>query len=147
MKTKIIGTLTAGLLLASMIVLPVRAQMPATAVRAAIPFDFSVREEILPAGTYEIKRVGEQPNTLLIRNINHSHQQEVFLTQSTEAADVYSDTELVFQRYGDRYFLSKLLRAGQQIDQAVLPSNAELQLRREMGRNVSESSNVSVVAN
>ena len=147
MKTKIIGTLTAGLLLASMFVLPVRAQMPATAVRATIPFDFSVRDEILPAGTYEIKRVGEQPNTLLIRNINHSHQQQVFLTQSTEAADVYSDTELVFQRYGDRYFLSKLLRAGQQIDEEVVPSNAERQLRREMGRNVSESSNVSVVAN
>jgi len=147
MKTKIIGTLTAGLLLASMIVLPVRAQMPATAVRATIPFDFSVRDEILPAGTYEIKRVGEQPNILLIRNINHSHQQQVFLTQSTEAADVYSDTELVFQRYGDRYFLSKLLRAGQQIDEEVVPSNAERQLRREMGRNVSESSNVSVVAN
>jgi len=147
MKTKIIGTLTAGLLLASMIVLPVRAQMPATAVRATIPFDFSVRDEILPAGTYEIKRVGEQPNTLLIRNINHSHQQQVFLTQSTEAADVYSDTELVFQRYGDRYFLSKLLRAGQQIDEEVVPSNAERQLRREMGRNVSESSNVSVVVN
>jgi hypothetical protein len=147
MKTKIIGNLTAGLLLAFMIVLPVRAQMPATAIRATIPFDFSVRDEILPAGTYEIKRLSEQANTLLIRNINDSHQQEVFLTQSTEAVDVSSDTELIFQRYGDRYFLSKLLRAGRQIDQEVVPSNAERQLRREMVRNVSEPSNASVVVN
>jgi len=148
MKTNLFGTLTAGLLLASVIVLPVRAQMPAIAIRATIPFDFSVREKVLPAGTYQVKRIGEQPNVLLISNINDGHAQEVFLTESNSAPDFYQDTELVFQRYGDRYFLSKLFRAGQQqTGEEVVTSNAERQVQRGMVKNVSEPSKASAVIN
>jgi hypothetical protein len=138
MKTKIYGTFAAGFLMAFMFATPVRAQMPGTAMRATIPFDFTVREKVLPAGTYQIQRLGEQADVLVIKNIKDNHEQEVLLTQSTTALDVYSRTELVFQRYGDRYFLSKILIEGRQIGREVIPSRAERQLRTEISSNAAE---------
>src|SRR6266704_5739417 len=45
------------------------AQMPGTALRATIPFDFSVRGKILPAGEYEITQINDSPEGLVIRNV------------------------------------------------------------------------------
>ena len=55
MKKQIVGTLVAGCLLALMIAVPARAQLPGTRIRVNIPFDFIVRGRTLPAGIYEIK--------------------------------------------------------------------------------------------
>src|SRR3979490_3216034 len=61
------------------------AQLPGTAVRATIPFDFSVRGKILPAGDYEIRRFTDQPDGLMISNVNDKHEHAMFETVAVEA--------------------------------------------------------------
>src|SRR5882762_2654562 len=84
------------------------AQLPGTAVRATIPFDFSVRGKVLPAGDYEIRRIADQPDGLIISNVNNRHDHAMFETEAVQAPSITSRAEIIFQRYGDSYFLSEV---------------------------------------
>ena len=108
-----------------------RAQMPGTALHAMIPFDFSVRGRTLPAGEYEIKRVTDTPDGLLISGVtNHDHQ--IFVTEPFEAKRISNRAEIVFHRYGDSYFLSEVFAGGGQTGRVLLESRQERSLKREM---------------
>src|SRR5258705_7025956 len=84
------------------------AELPGTALRATIPFDFSVRGKILPAGDYEIRRITDQPDGLIISSVNDKHEHAMFETESVQAPRITRNAEIVFQRYGDSYFLSEV---------------------------------------
>ena len=132
MKKQIVGTLLAGCLLALMIAVPVRAQLPGTSIRVDIPFNFIIRGKTLPAGTYEIKTVGDSEEDLLIRNVADHHDHMMFQTERLDETKPPHRSEIVFHRYGDSYFLSEILTAGQQVGSELLPSHAERQLKREL---------------
>jgi hypothetical protein len=107
------------------------AQMPGTALRATIPFDFSVRGRTLPAGEYEIKRVADTSDVLLISGVtNNDHA--VFETEPVDARRVSSRAEIVFHRYGDSYFLSEVFGGGEQTGRELPKSRQERNLKREM---------------
>ena len=75
-------------------------------VKANIPFDFTVNNKVLPAGTYTISSLS--PNAVEVRNMN-GHIAELSLVQND---DKRSKTPvLVFQRYGSQYFLHEILAA------------------------------------
>jgi len=132
MKKQIVGTMVTGCLLALMVAVPVRAQVPGTAMRANIPFDFIVRGKTLPAGTYEIKRISDTDEALIIRNVSDRHDHVMFETEHLDVMKAPNRSEVVFHRYGDSYFLSELLTAGEETGCEVAPSRAERQLRREL---------------
>jgi len=107
------------------------AQMPGTALRAMIPFDFSVRGRTLPAGEYEIRRITDAPDGLLISGMtNHDH--EIFETKPVDARRISSKAEIVFHRYGDSYFLSEVFAGGEQTGRELPESRQERSLKREM---------------
>ena len=75
-------------------------------VKANIPFDFTLNNNVLPAGTYTISSLS--PNAVQVRNVN-GHVAELSLVQND---DKRSNTPvLVFQRYGNQYFLHEILAA------------------------------------
>jgi hypothetical protein len=75
-------------------------------VKANIPFDFTVNNNVLPAGTYTISSIS--PYAVQVRNAN-GHVAEMSLVQND---DKRSKTPvLVFQRYGNQYFLHEILAA------------------------------------
>jgi len=72
--------------------------------QATIPFDFTVGENQLPAGTYAIKNI--QPGVIeLDGHAKHAHI--MALCTSTEQVSRNAD-KLVFSRYGDQYFLREV---------------------------------------
>jgi len=107
MKVQILGTLATGIFLTLMIAAPARAQMPGTTVRATIPFDFIVSGKTLPAGNYEIRRINDSPEGLVIRNVVDKRDHVMFETEAVEAKKIPRRSEIVFHRYGDTYFLSE----------------------------------------
>lgn len=132
MRKKVFSAaLTCGLL-AVVAVATAYAQLPATEVRASIPFDFSVRGKILPAGDYEIRRLGDEPGGLTISSANHKGERVIFETEPVEPREIASRGELVFHRYGDSYFLSEVFDGGGETGRELLPSREERSLRREM---------------
>lgn len=81
-------------------------------VRGDVPFNFIVGKQALAAGKYEIKSMGSADNkTLLIRD---SDGNTVLIAHSNSAESLQrsGSTKLVFNRYGDRYFLSQIWMAG-----------------------------------
>lgn len=144
---KFFSVVAAGCLLSLLLVGSTRAQEPGTSIRVSIPFDFMVRGKALPAGEYEIRRILDEPIGLLIRNVNDKHDQLVVETEPKIDRWLSKKDELIFNRYGDSYFLSEVVTAGEQTGEELNPSHAERALRREMMvRNQSEPETVTVAA-
>ena len=114
------------------------AQLPGTAIRATIPFDFKVQGRTLPAGNYEIRRISDESIGLLIRNVDDKHDEAMFETEPLYMRRTAGKDELVFNRYGDVYFLSEVETAGEQTAREVYPSRSERHLRSQMARNLGE---------
>lgn len=144
MKKQMFGALAAGCLLALIIAVPARAQMPGAPIRVSIPFDFIIRGRTLPAGTYEVMRLPDTQEVLEIRNIKDKRDHSAFETEPFQAHRIANRNELVFNRYGDSYFLSEVVTAGEQIGREMPPTHAERQLRREMASNNREPETVAV---
>src|SRR4029453_13683256 len=144
---KLFSVMVIGSVLSLLISGTARAQLPGTVLGASIPFDFVVRGRTLPAGTYEIGRISDEPSGLMIRNVIHSRDEAVFETEPAYVPGTPGKDELMFHRYGDSYFFSEVLTAGEQTGRELAPSHAERQLRREMAWNQVEPETVKVALN
>ena len=144
---KIFGIMMTGCLLALLVAMPAQAQLPGAPMRLSIPFDFTVRGKTLPAGDYEVSRIGDEPSGLLIRNVSEKRDHVVFETEPAYAGMYPKKGELVFHRYGDSYFLSEVVTAGEETARELTPSRQERQLQREMASNKTEPDTVAVVVN
>jgi len=131
MKKKVFSLMAACCLL-TLVAANAHAQLPGTALRASIPFDFSVRGRILPAGNYEIRRIADSPDGLIIRSLGDNHDYEVFETEPVTARGISSRSELIFHRYDDSYFLSEVFAGGEETGRELSQSHQEKALRREM---------------
>ena len=143
---KLFSVMVIGSLLTLLIAGTAFAQLPGTAIRASIPFDFTVRGRTLPAGEYEITRISDEASGLIIRNVDRKHE-AVFETEPVYSEKAPRRDELVFHRYGDTYFLSEVVTAGEQTEREILPSHAERQMRREMAQNQIEPQTVTLAWN
>jgi hypothetical protein len=72
---------------------------------ADIPFSFTVENTMLPAGNYEIEQVGE--NELSIYNPAVEVRANV-LTENANATEAMQSSDLIFNEYEGKYFLSKI---------------------------------------
>jgi hypothetical protein len=96
-------------------------------LQATIPFDFTVGESLLPAGTYMITYV--QPRVIEFSN-REKHAD--IMTLITSADDVrQSPNKLVFNRYGDQYFLSEIRGGYGESARKVGTSKLEKRVRLE----------------
>jgi hypothetical protein len=73
-------------------------------LRANIPFDFHAGRTLMPAGEYEIQ--GHGP-FVVFRSKDRSRAIQL-LTHAAVSSDSSRDGRLVFKRYGNSYFLSKI---------------------------------------
>lgn len=144
MKIHILSTAVTGAFLALLIVAPAQAQMPGSRIRATIPFPFIVRGKTLPAGNYEIRRINDSPQGLMMRNVYHTHEAIMFETESVEAKKVPAKSELIFDRYGNDYFLSQVFTGGDQEGRELPPSRTERRLKYESARNETKPETVAV---
>ena len=91
-------------ILALLLLISVPSSYAQTAVRATVPFNFTVGKAEMPAGTYTVSRVSS--SVIEIRD-STTKKSVVSLVWSEGAS---STAKLVFNRYGDRYCLSQVSR-------------------------------------
>lgn len=95
---------------------------------ADIPYDFVVRDHTVPAGKYSIKVSDDSNlNTLVLRD-DRGRTVLFFETRDTQANPAPRQTELVFNKIGDTYFLSQIWLSGVNLGEEVEKSKAERQL-------------------
>jgi len=74
--------------------------------QATIPFDFTVGQRSLPAGTYEITPLG--PGVIAVRGWKGKELVSVTTLIISTSEVNKNPNELVFNKYGDQYFLSEI---------------------------------------
>ena len=105
----------------------VRAQE--NAVKANIPFDFVVGNQVLPAGEYLVTAQGSANEAILIRSTD-SKSAVLTVTSSCASANPSKDTKLVFHTVGGRYFLSQVWTQGYSQGRELRKSSAEVEMAK-----------------
>jgi hypothetical protein len=97
------------------------------AVRATIPFDFTVDNKTLPAGNYEVT----QSLGSFIRIQNLSHPEAVALVAAIrDSMGSHDKSVMVFVKYGDHYFLHNVFSPAV-INVSLYRSKEERQISRQ----------------
>ena len=80
-------------------------------IRATVPFDFMIGKQAIAAGEYTIRKAGAL-DALVLRAAD-ARLSQAFLTNSTRVTRPQPETKLVFNRYGNRYFLREIWVVGE----------------------------------
>ena len=100
----------------------------ASRVEVTIPFDFAAGKALFKAGTYSIKKVSD--NTVAIRSIDGKTTKLIDAPLTIGSRDSKAGERVVFNQYGDQYFLSQVwlsVDSGRQL----FTSGAETKAARE----------------
>ena len=125
-------TLFAGLMVPA-------SQAQSIMLKADIPFDFVVGDKQLRSGEYHVKQINQ--GTTLIQSKDASSSAMV-LTTTAQAGKISDAGKLVFNRYGDQYFLSKIWAASSDLGRQLPQSRLE----REVAQRLSEGGTTVVAA-
>lgn len=111
-------------------------------IRANIPYAFAVNNTTLPAGTYLIRvsdPYGSDTSVLEIRSAN-GKTAVLFNTDPITGPRLAPQTELVFDKIGDTYFLSRVFLKGDEGGSQLLKSKRQRQL--EENGSIAESNSI-----
>lgn len=141
MKKYLISGLAILCLLAGSGVVTTSAQIDGdNTIEAAIPYAFVVGNQTLPAGKYTIKVADDNNLNLFVVRSTDGRTAEFFQTHDVQANQTPRQTELVFNKIGDTYFLSQIWLTGSKLGVDLEKSKAEQKL--EAGGMTSERHSV-----
>ena len=122
----------ASVVVLSMAIVVVSARAQANSpLLANIPFQFVVEDKSLPAGEYRIERMlSGNPKVLLIRSTDGRAHRTV-MTMEVLANDWQAESKLIFNRYGNHYFLSQIWTQGDNSGRELFKSQRESELARK----------------
>ena len=126
MRKQLLGLATFGIFL-TLTVVSAQAQT-GYQTTANIPFDFTAGKASLPAGIYNITLISG--NTLLVRSTD-GKKSVLLLARQAGHVGTRKPARIIFNRYGDRYFLSKTFLSEWDVGSQVNLSRAERDLARE----------------
>jgi hypothetical protein len=144
MKKQLV-TLMAVVFFAALTVTSVQAQSLTMSV--TIPFDFAVAGKTFPAGEYHLQRSTDGERVITqIRSKDNALS--MYLPQSHPVQDIKiqleSKSKLVFNKYGDQFFLSQVWIFGRRIGEEFPKTTRERVLQREMARNQRNAERIAV---
>jgi hypothetical protein len=96
-------------------------------LRANIPFDFVAGNTSLPAGEYLVEASGPT-HVLLLIGRKDAISSAFINTNAAVSAGPQSESKLVFNRYGDRYFLSQVWTAGNSTGRQLMKTAREKEI-------------------
>ena len=108
---------------------------------AEIPFAFSTGSKMLPAGTYTIERMKyDNPEKLIIRSLDNQTA-AISAVSAVPLTYTSTDTELAFNKVGEKYFLRDIRVAGASVG-SQLPITRD---QRHLERGEAESARTVII--
>jgi hypothetical protein len=96
---------------------------------ANVKFDFQIGDRLYPAGNYRIESISH--NILKIRNLEAANKNQVIV--STLLNDGKGETpRLVFQKYGEIYFLSNIFLGTEHWGYSIRPSRRQREIEKNL---------------
>jgi len=96
-----------------------------------IPFQFHAGNAKLPAGQYRIHVLDDSDLTVMEISSADGSASALFQVQAAEANSTPAKSELIFNKYGNRYFLAKLFDEGNPSGSQVAQSRYEKRISQE----------------
>lgn len=129
MKREILKSFTMLMLTIALAAVATQAQS-ANQMKAHIPFRFIIGNQTLPAGEYTVRYVNQDSGktALLFRSMDGKTSRIVNMN-TTQQSEGEAKASLVFNQYGDSYFLSQVWTGGDQYGLSLPKSRAERQLK------------------
>jgi len=114
-----------------------------------IPFDFAVAGKTLPAGEYYFQR--NMDNSRVVTQIRSRERTlSIYLPQTHPVQDLEvqldSKSKLVFNKYGDQFFLSQVWIFGRKTGEELPKTVNERRLQREMARRAGKPEKITLAA-
>lgn len=139
MNTNILRRATAVfttlMLFAALLVGSARAGTSGSSVVVNVPFDFVVAGQTLPAGEYLVRRSTlVSAEGLAISSLANKTTGVFVLTAAVQSNERQRESRLVFNRYGNQYFLSQLWTTGEASGRETIKSSHERKLSRELAK-------------
>ena len=136
MKNAVARRVAKAGLLAAMIVIAASVSANAQSLQyrltANIPFDFSVADKKLPAGKYWVNRAQQSQGDMIVQIRSTTGNANVIrLTIPVNTLHPMQSASLIFNRYGNEYFLSEVWPKGGSVGRALPKSHAERELERK----------------
>lgn len=121
------------------------AQTSGRNIKADIPFDFVVGSKTLAAGEYSVGQLpSHSTDAVLVRSSNGDHN-AFRIANEISANAPKQKTSLIFQRYGNTYYLSQVWIAGSAEGRELLKSKSERAASRELAKNPSDGNKPEIV--
>lgn len=141
MKVQLVNVITKVSLLSAMLlvtsVASAQGQSLAYRIKANIPFDFSIGEKKLPAGTYSVGRLRQNSDdSVLVIDDETGRSKAIQLSNSAQRSNAMDKATLVFHHYGDQFFLFQVWPGGATFGREFRKSRSERELRN-LARNSS----------
>lgn len=99
---------------------------------ANVPFDFTVCQERLPAGEYKVRPVSSANPRVLLVSSRDDRSVIMVCTRDVKGQKPAATGKLIFNRYGDQYFLSEMWLPGEITGIEVAKSDQEAALLKEL---------------
>ena len=144
MKKQAINAFVLLSLLLSLPAIYVYAQGATPISKVEIPFDFSVRDKTLPAGTYSVAWVNPEKSMFRLRN-EDTGEAIVSLAAPVQAKEAPKTTRLHFRRYGESYFLFQMWEPGSVRGRQLSKSRTERSIERNLAKEGAEPSSMAPV--
>ena len=127
------GTLSMGLfLLACLETANLANAQIVNQVEATISHSFIISTKTLPPGKYTFQIQQDSNNTVMAVTSADGKNSDEFLVRDSQAQNTPAHTQLIFRRYGNLEFLSKIFVAGNKLGVAVSePSKQEKELQAQ----------------
>jgi len=108
-------------------------------IRVNIPFDFIVKDTTLPAGEYTVESTSIEPHDklgplLVIRSADGRGHATMVFANPVEASTGQAEAKLVFNRYGNRYFLSQIWTPANNVGCELIKSSLERELAKSAAK-------------
>ncbi|HMF55566.1 MAG TPA: hypothetical protein VK619_04345 [Pyrinomonadaceae bacterium] len=119
----------------ALIAVSAHAQTSNYQMRASIPFKFTVGQTALPAGDYTISFVNRSSDaTMMLIKSADGHTSKIMQMLPVQAREIQESGKLVFNRYGQQYFLSQVWSPADQTGLELPASRAERAMERELAQ-------------
>ena len=138
--------LFAMLLAALLPVMSIRSVAQNREMVADIPFNFTVCSQQMPAGKYKVRPMTSASSNLLLVRSEDGDFAEITCTRDVQSSKRASEGKLIFNRYGNQYFLTELWFQGEMTGNQVLKSEGEEALIRDLAKAKRERVTVRVKA-
>jgi len=113
-------------------------------VAVPIPFEFSAGGRTLPAGDYFVRRSFDSARAVIRLEAKNGSESIYLATHVVEQLPVQNQSKVVFNKYGNQFFLSQVWSAGRSTGAELNKTGRERALRQEIARNAAKPETVTI---